>query len=511
VRRSSPSTPDSESTDTGESPLTSGARRLRQAIQQTTHPMRRNDQTGAALEGASASMFSSIRNRLILWYIGILAAILLLVGVVLYVAMQQTLFAQVNSNLATSGRLMSHAWQENIVHQDLTPVCQDQGAINSISNQLLQLDTPYFTCFDSHANSYSVAYCQSPFPNPSLQNMCQFDTDPTLARAAVASTTNTATDRVTVNGLGTVQRYAQVVFAPDGSVLGVVQTATPIDGQLTALAILGRLLLLCGLLTILGATGGGIFLAQRALRPAHLAFQRQQEFIADAAHELRTPLTLLRANAEVLLRGRERLDPDDALLLEDIVVESAHMGALANNLLLLARLDAGQESLNHDVVDLTDVAGGIVRQARSFATEQGVALSLEQPVGPALVLGDETLLNETALILIDNAIKYNKPGGTVSVTVDSDERQVRLRVQDTGVGISPEHLVHLGERFYRPDKARSRELGGAGLGLSIARSIIGAHSGTLSLTSIPNQGTTAILALPAAQATALPDTGRVLN
>jgi signal transduction histidine kinase len=470
--------------------------------------MRRSDQTGPALEGLSAAMFSGIRNRLIFWYVGVLAAILVLVGVVLYVAMQQTLFAQVNTNLTTSSKLMRRAWQENIVHQDLTPVCQDQGAINSISNQLLQLDTPYFTCFDSHANSYSEAYCQSPFSNPSLQNMCQFDTDPTLARAALASDTNTATDRVPISGLGTLQRYAQVVFAPDGTVLGIVETATPIDGQLTALDTLGKLLLVCGLLTLLGATGGGIFLAQRALAPAHLAFQRQQEFIADAAHELRTPLTLLRANAEVLLRGRERLDPDDALLLEDIVTESAHMGALANNLLLLARLDAGQESLKRDVVDITEIAEGIVRRAGAFAEENQVALRLEQAsTAPALVLGDEMLLSEAALILVDNAIKYNKPGGSVSVTVESDAHQVRLRVQDTGVGISEEHLVHLGERFYRPDKARSRELGGAGLGLSIARSIAGAHSGALSLTSTPDQGTTAILTFPKARAVELPDTG----
>jgi signal transduction histidine kinase len=116
------------------------------------------------------------------------------------------------------------------------------------------------------------------------------------------------------------------------------------------------------------------------------------------------------------------------------------------------------------------------------------------------------LLSEAALILVDNAVKYNKPGGSVRVTVESDARQVRLRVQDTGVGISEEHLVHLGERFYRPDKARSRELGGAGLGLSIARSIAGAHGGTLSLTSTLDQGTTAILALPAARAQQFSDT-----
>ena len=295
------------------------------------------------------------------------------------------------------------------------------------------------------------------------------------------------------------QRYAQVVYAPDGTVIGVVEVATPINGQLAALNTLGTLLLVCGLLTLLGATAGGIFLAQRALKPAHLAFQRQQEFIADAAHELRTPLTLLRANAEVLLRGRGRLDPDDAELLEDIVTESAHMAGLANNLLTLARLDAGQGSLKHDVVDITEIASGLVRQARSFAAEQQVALSLEQPAGLALVLGDETLLNEAALILIDNAIKYNKPGGNVTVTVESGKQDVSLYVRDTGVGIQSEHLAHLGERFYRPDKARSREMGGAGLGLSIARSIAAAHAGSLSLSSTPGEGTTAVLTLPEAK------------
>jgi signal transduction histidine kinase len=446
-------------------------------------------------------MFSTIRNRLIFWYVGVLAAILLLVGIVLYVAMQQTLFAQVNSNLTKGAQLWRDAWQ------DPTPVCQDQPAINSISNQLLQMDTPYFNCFDSHATSYMGANCQPPLLNPSQITMCQFWINSSLARAALASDTGSASDHIYITGLGTLQRYAQVVTAPDGTTLGVVETATSIDGQLTALDTLGKLLLACGLLTILGATGGGIFLARRALEPAHLAFQRQQEFIADAAHELRTPLTLLRANAEVLLRGRERLHPDDALLLDDIVTESAHMGALANNLLTLARLDAGQESVRRDVVDVAEIARGIVRRAGAFAEENRVALRLGQPgPAPALVLGDEMLLSEAALILVDNAVKYNKPGGSVSVTVESDARQVRLRVQDTGVGISQEHLVHLGERFYRPDKARSRELGGAGLGLSIARSIAGAHGGALGLTSALDRGTTAILALPAARALQFSDT-----
>ncbi|MGO8951356.1 MAG: sensor histidine kinase [Ktedonobacterales bacterium] len=492
---------DGGSSDTRLSPLASGAHRIREALQQTTRPLRRSDQPGAAMSGASSAMFSTIRNRLIFWYVGVLAAILLLVGIVLYVAMQQTLFAEVNSNLATSAQIVSRAWQLNQEGNDPTPICLDNPTLRNISNQLAPLDTPYISCFDNRSNPYVLPInCPFQGPSPSFQNACQIVyIDPTLAQAALTSSTNSATDRVTASGLGTLQRYAQVVYAPDGSIIGVVQVATSIDGQLAALATLGRLLLLCGLLTILGATAGGIFLAQRALQPAHLAFQRQQEFIADAAHELRTPLTLLRANAEVLLRGRERLDPDDTELLEDIVAESAHMAGLANNLLTLARLDSGQGSVKRDVVDMAEIAAGLVRQARSFAAEQQVVLSLAQLAGPALVVGDETLLNEAALILIDNAIKYNKPGGSVTITVETGQHEVKLYVQDTGVGIQAEHLAHLGERFYRPDKARSREMGGAGLGLSIARSIATTHSGSLSLTSTPEQGTTAVLTLPAAQ------------
>ncbi len=109
------------------------------------------------------------------------------------------------------------------------------------------------------------------------------------------------------------------------------------------------------------------------------------------------------------------------------------------------------------------------------------------------------LINEAALILVDNAIKYNKAGGSVTIEVVAAPQDVSLWVRDTGIGIQEEHLLHLGERFYRPDKARSREMGGAGLGLSIARSIATAHGGTLHLSSEPGVGTTATLTFPAAQ------------
>ena len=123
---------------------------------------------------------------------------------------------------------------------------------------------------------------------------------------------------------------------------------------------------------------------------------------------------------------------------------------------------------------------------------------------PALVIGNRSLLEQAALILLDNAIKYNRPAGRVTVSAIANGDRAMLTVSDTGIGIPPEHLPHLGERFYRIDKARSREAGGAGLGLSIARGIATLHNGTLTLTSEPGQGTVATMALPAVRTVSPP-------
>jgi signal transduction histidine kinase len=119
----------------------------------------------------------------------------------------------------------------------------------------------------------------------------------------------------------------------------------------------------------------------------------------------------------------------------------------------------------------------------------------------ALVIGDPTLLEQAVLVLLDNAIKYNRRGGRVTVGTTVKDKYALLEVSDTGIGIAAEHLPHLGERFYRVDKSRSREAGGTGLGLSIARSIAVVHGGALTLTSIPDQGTTVTLKLPLAHGT----------
>jgi len=313
----------------------------------------------------------------------------------------------------------------------------------------------------------------------------------TLAKRALQE--GTVTDIVDSGStIGPIYRYALTVSSPDG--VRVMQVGMPVKTQETALSVLLMLLLIIGGIALLGAGLGGLFLANRALAPARLAWTNQQRFIDAASHELRTPLTLLRADAEVILRSREHLSAEDAELLEDIVVEANHMATLANSMLTLARLDADTQHREHEVVSLAELAQEGARRVKALADQMGIAVQVENTSAP-YVIGDPMLLEQAVLVLLDNAIKYNRHGGRVIVRTAVKDEQALLEVCDTGIGIAAEHLPHLGERFYRVDKARSRQAGGAGLGLSIARGIAALHGGTLTMASMPEQGTTVTLTL----------------
>jgi signal transduction histidine kinase len=197
------------------------------------------------------------------------------------------------------------------------------------------------------------------------------------------------------------------------------------------------------------------------------------------------------------LRDGERLPSEDVALLEDIVAEANHMARLATNLLTLARLDSTSLHQEHEVVSLAKLAQETVRRVQALAGQRGITVQLECSNNP-YVIGDPMLLEQAILVLLDNALKYNRRDGCVTVHTTVQGGQGLLEVRDTGIGIASEHLSHLGERFYRVDKARSREVGGTGLGLSIARSIALAHGGQLAVSSILGKGTTVALTLPLA-------------
>ncbi len=203
------------------------------------------------------------------------------------------------------------------------------------------------------------------------------------------------------------------------------------------------------------------------------AFARERQFISDASHELKTPLTSINANAQMLLRWGDRDPAVREESLRTIVSESATLAEIVNGMLALAKADRGDE-LPREPVSLAHVAGEAVRNAAQRAHEKALALTLDACKPSPIVLGDEHLLRQLASNLIDNAIKFTQNGG-VTVRVGCDAAYGWIEVEDTGTGIPENELPHIFERFYRADRARSRDVPGTGLGLAIVRSIARVH------------------------------------
>jgi len=206
------------------------------------------------------------------------------------------------------------------------------------------------------------------------------------------------------------------------------------------------------------------------------AFARERQFISDASHELKTPLTSINANAQMLLRWGDR---DPAVLresLETISSESAALAAMVNGMLTLAKADRGDE-IPKEPVALAQVASDVVRNAEPRAGEKHLTLSFEHEATPT-VYGESGLLRQLVSNLVDNAIKFTESGG-VDVKVGADDGSAWVEVDDSGPGIPESELPHIFDRFYRADKARSRDVPGTGLGLAIVQSIARVHGGAI--------------------------------
>lgn len=223
------------------------------------------------------------------------------------------------------------------------------------------------------------------------------------------------------------------------------------------------------------------------------AYAAQRRFVADASHELRSPLTSIRSNIDILRRALDAPREDREEALADVSAELERMSRLISDLLLLARADAGQR-MEMGKVALDELVRDVHRQMEPQAGS--VALQLG-PVRRTTVKGNADWLKQLLLILVDNALKYTPRGGSVWISLDRSGDGAVLTVRDTGMGISPEDLPHVFERFYRADKARAREEGGAGLGLAIAKWIAEEHHGDLTVESELGRGTTFSLRLRA--------------
>jgi len=315
-----------------------------------------------------------------------------------------------------------------------------------------------------------------------------------------------------------------------------VQTGIPIDDVAHTLALFVRYLGMFAPIVLLSASAVGYWISGRALSPVdaltrtartiggsdlsqrlealhtgdelqrltdtlnemlsriEAAFSRVTQFTADASHELRTPVSLIRTEAEITLRkSRSEKEYRDALF--HILREAEATSSMVEMLLSLARSDSGQLTLELGPVDLGDTLLKVADEWRALIQSKGI--SLTETIGPGVyVVGDATALGQLLSILLDNAVKYTPGPGRIHLSTEKEDHKAVLKVTDSGIGIDLEDQARIFERFYRADKARSRESGGVGLGLAIARWIVLQHHGSLEVESTPGRGSTFVVELP---------------
>jgi two-component system OmpR family sensor kinase len=220
--------------------------------------------------------------------------------------------------------------------------------------------------------------------------------------------------------------------------------------------------------------------------------RRLRRFIADASHELRTPLTSIRGYSEMLRRGAEESPTDSDLARRRIEEESVRMSTLVDDMLLIARLDQGRP-LDTKPVDLRQIASDAVADAGVVAPQRQITLSAS---GPAMVLGDDTRLRQVVGNLVRNAVVHTPSKTPIEVAVSTEDGLARLSVVDHGPGLRPEDRARIFEPFYRADTSRSRDSGGAGLGLSIVTAVVAAHGGSVQVRETSGGGATFEVELP---------------
>jgi two-component system, OmpR family, manganese sensing sensor histidine kinase len=246
---------------------------------------------------------------------------------------------------------------------------------------------------------------------------------------------------------------------------------------------------------------GGVWLTRQAMQPIERSFQKLQQFTADASHELRNPLMAIKSNAAVALKYPEGMRSSDAQKFQVIAHATTQMTALTEDLLLLARADQSP-GFKQETVDLKRALEQLAQFYRSQADLKQVALNVQIP-SPLFINGDPGQMTRLFTNLMDNALRYTPAQGTIQVQGTGEGHMAVIRVRDTGMGIAPEQLDHIFDRFWRADPSRSHHSGGFGLGLAIAQSIVQSHGGRIAVTSQLGVGSCFTVQLPSVQPTVL--------
>ena len=475
----------------------------------------------------SSALFSSTRRRLVIWNVGIAGAIIVIFALAAYVTAEHVLDGELDQQVhSRTSDLQSH------LSIDLANgrIDSREYAADTSGAFLVILNTDGQVLYTSYTDQVSG------LPNLDALHSSLATGQPDERTVSVGADQSIE-----------LRLCTEPVTAQDGTVLGVMQLGVLVQPYEHALRELLLVLTLVGIGGLVLALGSGFFLASRAIAPVRVAFRRQRDFVADASHELRTPLMLVRADvdvlsrelrsarvkllaasptpvlpgtpstsAEVLERGQEQEGvahlEDQLELVGDALSEIDRMSRLLGDLLLLARMDAGAVARAREPVLLDELLGDLVVQVRRKAEGQGLRVDTH-PGSGACVAGNADQLRRLFLILLDNAMRYNRADGSITLSSAIVGHRARVTVADTGIGIAPADLPRIFERFYRADVAHSHQSGplesagsaasdgtggGAGLGLAIAYEITQAHHGQIEVKSTAGKGTVFTVSLPLA-------------
>ena len=461
----------------------------------------------------------SARTRLTLWYVTLVATTLIGLGSVGLWLVRQELYNNADEVLRSKATAVTTEIEIEDGRLVFDNADDDHNDADEDASLMVGLDA--VRIWDANR--------QPIFHHPPIESVPALA--PRVLNAAFAD--REQFERIHANG--TSYRFFVQSIHHRGEIVGAVAVGRS-EAEINALLVRLRILGLAGLVVALvAAWAGGTFLAARALRPVDLitraaeqigaedlslrlehrgvddelgrltsafngmidrlerAFQRQQRFTADASHELRTPLAVIRSLAEIALTS-PRDEAYDTKTYSSICEESERLTRLVESLLTLARADEGHLPMLVGV-DLDEVAMDAAARIVERARRQNVTLSIV-PSDGSEVRGDSSLLTQLVLNLLDNALRHTSGGGRITLSVAPADDGVTLAVTDTGSGIPAENLPRLFERFYRVDQARSRSVGGFGLGLAICEWIARVHDGKLTVESEVGVGTTFRLWLP---------------
>ena len=453
----------------------------------------------------------SLRARLTAWYTAVLAGVLLLFSTAVYGLLSYSLVAQIEANLDQTSADILTASQQDM--RTVTPPriqltgnvyvqvwgLSDEGAPTLVATNLTGIEEPFDeTMLTSEERIFSTIFLDG----ARLRVL--------TVPVGVAGVNQVAGYLQLASSLEVVDRArsAMAILLLSGSGIGILIAAVvgyfgaktalkPID-QVTRTAVqitraddLSRRI---PLLAPPQSEVGQLILAfNETLERLEALFEAQRRFLADVSHELRTPLTTIRGNVDLM----RRMNALDASSIEAITSETNRMTRLVQDLLLLAQAETGRLPLVKDLFELDTLLLEVFQQAKVLAHEEvQVRLGAEDQ---ALMEGDRDRIKQVLLNLVANAIQYTPPGGSITLSLTCEGHEAILAVQDTGGGIAEEDLSRIFDRFYRADPSRrSREGGGAGLGLSIAYWITRLHGGTIDVSSSVGEGSTFSVRLPRA-------------